>query len=143
MKAKEIGGTFFSIWSDLTAARVWQYQELPPARLLQLMKLNWRAVDDSERARALWFWLRRPTLTLCESGTALALDLLSGLLCLFITLVGSPLTPISELAIASIILFFGLGIAVVAIMRKVRLVRWKREYEVSVDRVIRTIYRGV
>jgi hypothetical protein len=82
-------------------------------------------------------------LTLCESGTALVFDALCGLLCLIIAFVGSPLTSISELVIELIILVFGLGIAIAAVVDKVRLVRWKREYEVSVSRLIRTIYRAV
>src|ERR1700741_867154 len=52
-----------------------------------------------------------------------------------------PLTSISELASEAIILFQGLARAVRALVDKVRLVRWRREYEVSVNRLIQSIER--
>ena len=43
IKLKEIGRALLTIWSDLTAGPVWQYQELPPLPVTSTQELNWRA----------------------------------------------------------------------------------------------------
>ena len=141
MKPKELGPALLAIWSELTAERVWQYRELPPSLLLNLKTLNLQALDDSDHSRAMWFWLRRAKVVLYESGVALPLSGLCALQCLNIGFACSPLTSISELAGEATILFLGLAIAVTAIVDKVRLVRWRREYELSVNRLIQSMYR--
>ena len=141
MKPKELGRALLAIWSDLTAERVWQYRELPPSLLLNLKTLHLQALDDSEHSRTMWFWLRRPKMALYASGVALPLSGFCALLCLNIGFACPPLTSISELASEATILFLGLAIAVTAIVDKVRLVRWRREYELSVNRLIQSMYR--
>jgi hypothetical protein len=141
LKPKEIGRALLAIWSDLTAERVWQYQELPPFLVVNLKELNFDTLGDSEHSRAKWFWSRRSKVVLYESGTALPLSVLCGLLCLNIAFARLPLTSSSELASEATILFLGLAIAVTAIVDKVRLVRWRREYELSVNRLIQSMYR--
>ena len=106
IKLKEIGRPLPTIWSDLTAEPVWQYQELPPVLLPQLRHLNRRDADDSELPRAEWFWLRRSKSTFCEGRTALVLEGLCLLLFLTTALVGSSEISISELAIEAIIVLF-------------------------------------
>jgi hypothetical protein len=106
-----------------------------------LKELNLDALGNSEHSRATWFWSRRPKVVLYESGTALPLSVLCALLCLNIAFARLPLTSISELASEATILFLGLAIAVTAIVDKVRLVRWRREYELSVNRLIQSMYR--
>jgi hypothetical protein len=49
---------------------------------------------------------------------------------------------ISELAIEVIIVLFAVVIGIGAIVYQVKRVQWRREYERSVNRLIRTIYRG-
>jgi hypothetical protein len=78
----------------------------------------------------MWFWLRRPKVALYEGGIAFFLSVLRALLCLIIAFVRWLPTSISELAGEAIILFLGLAIAIVD---KIRLVRWRREYEPSVE----------
>jgi hypothetical protein len=80
MKPKEIGRALLAIWSDLTAERVWQYQELPPFLVVNLKELNLDTLGDSEHSRGKRFWSRRPKVVLYESGTALSLSGLCGLL---------------------------------------------------------------
>jgi hypothetical protein len=65
------------------------------------------------------------------------------LLSLIAAFVGSPEISISELAIEVIILLFGLAIEIGAVVYQVRLVRWRREYEQSVNRLIWTLYPAV
>jgi hypothetical protein len=62
MKLKRIRARLLAIWTDLTTEPVWQYKELPPVLLLPLMDLDPRAADESEYARAVWFWLHRSKL---------------------------------------------------------------------------------
>ena len=81
--------------------------------------------------------------TLGESIVSLVFGVLCALLSPIIAFIGSPLTLISEVAIQTIILFFGLAIAVNAVMDKFRVVRWRREYEASIDRLIRVTYGAV
>ena len=141
MKHTNTKQSLLAIWGDLTAEPVWQYQELPPFRLPQLRKLNWHGADDSELSRAIWFWLRRPKSTLYESSTALVLEGLCALLSLITAFVGWPEISIARLAIEVIILL-GVAIGIGAVVYQVRWVRWRREYEQSVNRLIRTIYRA-
>jgi hypothetical protein len=56
--------------------------------------------------------------------------------------VGSSEISISELAIEVIIVLFAVVIGIGAIVYRVKRVQWRREYERSVNRLIRTIYRG-
>jgi hypothetical protein len=56
--------------------------------------------------------------------------------------VGAPEISISELAIEVIIVLFVVAIGIGVVVYQVGLVRWRREYERSVNRLIRTIYRG-
>ena len=143
MKLTSLKPSLLAIWRDLTVEPVWQYQELPPFLLPQLSKAKCRGADDSELSRAIWFWLRRPKSLLCKSSTALVLEGLCVLLSLIAAFVGSPEISISELAIEVIILLFGLAIEIGAVVYQVRLVRWRREYEQSVNRLIRTLYPAV
>jgi hypothetical protein len=53
-----------------TTEPVWKYQELPPFLLPELIKLDLVEASDSELSRVIWFWLRRPRLTLHESTAA-------------------------------------------------------------------------
>ena len=80
-----------AIWRGLTTEPVWKYQELPPFLLPELIKLDLVEASDSELSRVMWFWLRRPRLTLHES-TALIVLALCALLSLTIAFVDWPLT---------------------------------------------------
>ena len=78
-----------AIWRGLTAEPVWKYQESPPFLLPELIKLDLVEASDSELSRVMWFWLRRPRLTLYES-TALIVVALCSLLSLSIAFVDWP-----------------------------------------------------
>ena len=62
-----------AIWRSLTAEPVRKYQELPPFLLPELIKLDLVEASDSELSRVMWFWLRRPRLTLHESTALVVL----------------------------------------------------------------------
>jgi hypothetical protein len=118
----------------------WHYPELPPPLLPQLMAPKLSLHDDPELSRAIWFWLRRPKVTLYESRTALLVKGSCVLLALTIALVDWPPRSISTLATEVIILAFCVAIEIGAIMHRVRVIRWRREYELSVHRLIRTTH---
>jgi hypothetical protein len=90
----------FAIWRDLTTEPDWKYQELPPFLLPELIKLDLIEASDSELPRVMWFWLRRPRLTLHE-GTALMVVALCALLPLTIAFVDWPLTWMMKRAAAA------------------------------------------
>src|ERR1700760_1527330 len=106
------------MWKDLTSEPVWKYEELPPLLLAELTNLDLFEVGDSELARAQWFWSHRRKLPLHKS-TAL---LFAGL-CVILS-------------------FLALVAAIYLIPRRIGLVRWRREYELSIDRLVRTIHPG-
>ena len=143
MELTTIKARLLAIWRDLDTEQVWQYEELPPSQLPELKELTARVASDSELSRAVWFWLRRPRSTFYESSAALVLELLCVLLCLIIPFSYWPLTSISSVAAEMIIVLSGVAIEIGAMAHGVRLVHWRREYERSVNRLIRTIYPAV
>lgn len=140
MKLGCIGSRLLAFWTDLNAEPDWHYPELPPTLLPELRTLNLSLDNEPELSRTIWFWLRRPRLTLYESGTALFVEALCVLLSLTIALVDWPLSSISELGAEVIILVFGVSIEIGAVVHRVNVVRWRREYELSIDRLIRSIH---
>ena len=127
---------------DLTTEPVWKYQELPPFRLSQLIKLDVLQASDSEVARAIWFWGRRPKL-MFHDRTGLMIRALCVLISLFIASVYWHFTSIPQRVAEVMIILFEVAVEIHLAIRRIRCVRWRREYEISIDRVIRTIRPGV
>jgi hypothetical protein len=131
-----------AIWRGLTTEPVWKYQKLPPFLLPELIKLDLVEASDSELSRVMWFWLRRPRRTLPES-TALIVVALCALLSLTIAFVDWPLTSMMKGAAGVMILLAGVAVQIYAVVNRFRCLHWRREYERSIDRLIRTLYPGV
>jgi hypothetical protein len=131
-----------AIWTDLTTEQVWKYEELPPFLLSQLTESDLLEASDSELARLFWFWCRRPNLMFHDSA-ALIIVALCVLISLSIALVNwagtSPPKRIDEV----IILLFELAVAIYATRHRLRFLHWRREYERSIDRLIRNLHPGV
>ena len=112
-------------WKDFNSENDWRFPDLDPLQLQEL--IGFPIVDHAERLRATWFWRRRPRLILGEGvfgyclviGICVALSLVPqiGFLLDALWLV------ISSLLIAS---------------DTVRAIRWRREYEASLERLIRS-----
>jgi hypothetical protein len=115
-------------WRDLEDSQCWKYDELPPVQLLGKLKLDERPADKYELARAEFFWSRRPRL-LPVTGNILWFVLAFGLPFWLFTVptIGVPLLIIS---------------AVVVDIGIVQSVRWQRQYELSIDRLIRHFGRS-
>jgi|ERR1700747_439181 hypothetical protein len=126
------------IWTDFNEKPSWKYPELAPTPLLRSLKLNHSEVDSSELNRAKWFWQRRPRLILGEGFFGWAL------VCLPAIILFSLQISFVWRAILSPVVGLGLPLAwflaayLVIVMDTARLVRWRREYEVSVHRLTRT-----
>jgi hypothetical protein len=113
-----------AVWQDLQDDQHWKYQELSPVQLLEGLKLDKYSRDEDELARANWFWARRPRLLTVASYIAWLVVALGLPLWLFIVpAIGVPLLIISAVIVDTDLL---------------RSVRWRRQYELSIDRLIRT-----
>ena len=110
------------------AASIWKYEELPPADLLKSLHLGQAPISHSEFLRAAWFWNRRPKV-LSESVVFFlcCLTVFVGLLYYFPEPI--PLLVVWIVAGASC-----------ASVDRIRLNRWRNEYESSITRLIIHLY---
>ncbi|MGA8482048.1 MAG: hypothetical protein WB696_29110 [Chthoniobacterales bacterium] len=131
-----------TIWRDLTSEPAWKYEELPPFLLSQVIKLDLLEANDSELSRAMWFWLRRPKLMFHDSAALMTVALCI-LISLSIALVNWPGTSMAKRVAEVIILLFELAVEMYLIGHRLKFLRWRREYERSIDRLIRTLHPGV
>ena len=120
-----LGKALSEVWRDLRADPKWKYEQLTPIQLLEKSDLRIHLPDSSELVRATWFWSRRPRL-LSVASCILWITVALGLpFWLFrIPSIGMPLIIVT---------------AVVINTDLVRSLRWRRQYESSIDRLIRTI----
>lgn len=133
---------FSAIWRDLTTEPVWKYDELPPFLLTQLTEADLLEANDSELARVIWFWCRRPNLMFRDSAEVMIVTLCV-LISLSIALVAWPGTSPPKRIDEVIIVLFELAVAIYATGHRLRFLRWRREYERSIDRLIRRLHPGV
>ena len=110
------------VWQDLQNEHKWKYEELSPARLLERLNLVEYSRENDEFARANWFWARRPHV-LTMVSYLVWLIVIAGLpFWLFIVpVIGLPLIIISLIMVNIDI---------------VRSLQWRRQYELSIDRLI-------
>jgi hypothetical protein len=115
-------------WRDLEDNLHWKYDELSPGQLLQKLKLDECPADKDELARAEFFWRRRPRFLQAITYVAWLLVALGLPVWLFIVpAIGVPLLIVST---------------VLANTDIVRSVRWRRQSELSIDRLIRHFGRS-
>jgi len=114
-------------WQDFQDDKKWKYEALPPLQLLRESKLNVYLINRDELARAKWMWSRAPRLLLAIS-LALWLILTFGVPFWFI---------IPKMGFLCLALWI-----IAASMETVRSVRWRRDYERSITRTIRTSGTG-
>jgi hypothetical protein len=114
-------------WNDLYDDQVWRYDELRPVELLERAEIQSQTVPDDELERANWFWRRRPRVLSAVACVCWIMAALAAPFCVMRPFIGSPL------------LITSIALVLVTI---VRFVRWRREYELSVDRIMRTSGNG-
>lgn len=110
-------------WRDLQDDQYWKYEELPPVELLEKLELHCRGPVTDELDRAGWFWRRRPCL----------LPVAGWIACLAVA-VALPFSVFSIPWLEALVLPVAMIIAAVGIVRSVR---WRRQYESSIARLIR------
>jgi hypothetical protein len=106
----------------------WKYDALSPAELLKLLHLSGAAINHGEFVRAAWFWNRRPKV-LSES-----LVVFFCYLTVFVCLVYYVPETIP------LLLAWIIAGASCAFVDRIRLNRWRNEYESSITRVIIHLY---
>jgi|ERR1700758_2593451 hypothetical protein len=131
-----------AIWTDLTTEPDWKYDELPPFLLSQLTESDLFEASDSELARVIWFWGRRPKL-MFHDRAALVIVALCVLISLSIALVNWPGTSPPKCIDEVIVVLLELAAAASVTGHRLRFLRWRREYERSIDRLIRSLHPGV
>jgi hypothetical protein len=113
-------------WNDFNSDEHWKFPELSPVQLQKSLDVPWSFIDRGEYVRAEWMWSRKPKLVLGEGGLGYAILIFVALVLLLIPKVGVFLT------VAWCVTMLG------AISRDVvRSIRWRREYEVSITRIMR------
>jgi hypothetical protein len=113
---------------DLEDNQRWKYDELSPVQLLETSKFDERTTDKDELARAEFFWSRRPRFLPAITYVAWLIVALGLPFWLFIVpALGVPMLIVST---------------VIANTDIVRSVRWRRQYELSIDRLIRHFGRS-
>jgi hypothetical protein len=112
-------------WKDFNSESHWLFPDVAPSQLQEL--LGCPTLDHSERLRAEWIWRRRPKLVLGEGFLGYCSILAVGVSLPLVHHIGLFLDVIwvciSSLLIAS---------------DTVRAMRWRRDYEASLGRLIRT-----
>jgi hypothetical protein len=110
-------------WRDLHDDQDWKYDELGPIELLEKANILCQTIPEEELDRVNWFWRRRPHI----------LSLVAGIFWLIAAMGASFWVMIPCLGVPTVIT--SIALVLLAIVRSVR---WRREYEFSVDRLIRT-----
>jgi len=110
-------------WQDLQDNSHWKYEQLSPVQLLEKSKLHRNSTDIDELARADWFWSRRPRLLPA-----------AGSLAWIVVALGLPVWLFVFPAIGVPVLITSAAVINVGIVQSVR---WRREYELSIDRLTR------
>ena len=114
-------------WKDFNSDEHWKFPELSPVQIQQSLHVPWSFIDRGEYIRAEWMWSRKPRLILGEGALGYTILVFVALLFLLIPQIGIFLTT------AWCITMLG------AIARDVVLsVRWRRDYEVCITRIMRS-----
>ena len=113
-----------NLWQDLQDDSYWKYEQLSPVQLLEKSGLPANSTDIDELARANWFWSRRPRLLPTTNWIVWPTVILGLPFWLFcIPTFGVPLLIIA---------------AVIVETEIVQSVRWRRQYESGIGRLLRT-----
>ena len=121
--------TWSKFWQDFQSEQTWRFQEIPPLQIHRY--LGYPILDHSETLRAAWLWQRRPKEILGRGAVGYVLLIVISILLLLI--------PVFGLLVEAAWLFTCFMLIASDVVRNVR---WRRDYEASLCRLIRTIRRG-
>jgi hypothetical protein len=142
MRAANSKDWLSGVWTDIITEPDWMYQELPPFLLPEVTELDLLEASDFELARVIWFWSRRPKLMFHRSSAPIIVALCV-LISLCIALFNWPETSIVKRVAEVITIVCEVVVEIYMIGCRLKFVRWRREYERSIDRLIRTLHPGV
>ena len=111
------------LWRDLHDDQAWKYEELCPIELLQKVDIDSQAVPKDELDRVAWFWRRRPR---ALTAVGLILWLTAAVAAPFCVIIPCVAVPVLIACLALLLLTI------------VGSIRWRRDYELSVSRLLRT-----
>ena len=109
---------------NIGANTVWNWDETPPAELIESLHLESATIDQHEFSRAEWFWHRRPGILF--TNLVVIFSYLTVAVCLFYYL---PQT------VLLLVAWIGAGVSCVFV-DYIRLSRWRNEYASSIKRAI-------
>ena len=115
-------------WRDLQDDQIWKYEELSPLEFLGRSEQHSHTVVEDELTRAQWFWSRRPRVLSIASWIVW-----------FVAAIGAPFWILAWALIGVPLLIAALTMVPIEIVRSVR---WRRDYESSIDRLIRASKNG-
>lgn len=127
MSCPELLNRFNDFWRDFNTVNRWKFPELSPSSLQKWSDFDLACVNYAELARAEWMWSRKPRSLLGKGMSGYILLVFLGLLLFLFPCFGI------LLAVAWFLAMF-----VLIAHDTVRVIRWRREYEVSIVRVIRS-----
>jgi hypothetical protein len=114
---------FTALYQNLQDVHGWKYREASPLQLLETLNIDRYTVDRDELERAYFFWTRKPRLLQSVTRGAWVISALGIPICLFkFPMIGGLLLVIS-LALAN--------------LNIVHSARWRRQYELSIHRLLR------
>jgi hypothetical protein len=115
-----------NFWNDLNSEQAWRFPEIAPWQIHRT--LGAQVADSSELVRAEWMWWRRPRAILGGGAFGYILAIAISIMLFLIPDIGVFLGAIWLLSCFLLIAFDA-----------VRKIRWRRDYERSVYRMIRTM----
>jgi hypothetical protein len=115
-----------NFWNDFHSEHEWRFPEIAPWQIQRA--LGHPIVDHSERVRAEWMWKRRPDPVMGEGAFGYILIIMISILLLLVPHIG--------IFLDAIWLFSCLLLVAFDVVRNVR---WRRDYESSLRRMIRTM----
>jgi hypothetical protein len=113
-------------WRDFHYPSRWQYPDLAPSEVIALRQLPSGQIIRPELCRATWLWSRRPRLILGSGPLSYVIMVVCTVIALDIPIFGFFLA-------AGWLTIWILAIAIDTI----RYVRWRRDYETALDRLLR------
>ena len=127
MNRPDLSHRFRDFWQDFNMANRWRFPELPPSDILRSLGSDISEVDHDEFVRAQWMWKRRP-------GSLFGKTLFRYLIAI---LIGVALLLIPDAGVLVTCCWLS-GMFLAIAQDVVGLVRWRRQYEASIGRVIRS-----
>ena len=114
---------FTALYRNLQDVHGWKYHEASPLQLLETLNVDRYTVDRDELERAYFFWTRKPRLLQSITRGAWVISAL-----------GLPISLVTFPVIGGLLLLISLALTNANIVHSAR---WRRQYELSIHRLIR------